>query len=53
MKKAKDTTMSEQIQNHIKKNRRDKVKINTHNTQIHDQSLSRIGTGKWCVVQVK
>ena len=46
MKKAKDTTMSKQFRNHIEKSRRDKVKINTHNTQIHDRSLSWIGTGK-------
>ena len=46
MKKIKDTTMSEQFRNHIEKNRRNKVKINTHNTQIQDLSLSSIGTGK-------
>ena len=47
MKKAKDTTMSEQFRNHIEKNnRRDNVKINTHNTDIHDRSLSWIGTGE-------
>jgi hypothetical protein len=38
--------MSKQFRNHIEKNRRNKVKIITHNTQIHDRSLSWIGTGK-------
>ena len=45
MKKAKDTTMSKQFRNHIEK-KSQRQSQNTHNTQIHDRSLSWIGTGE-------
>jgi len=47
MKKSKGYHNVETVpKSNRKQNSRDKVKINTHNTQIHDRSLSWIGTGK-------
>jgi hypothetical protein len=42
--KTKNTTPKEQFKNPIEKNRRKRSKIDTPNTQIHDRSLSSLGT---------
>ena len=43
--KAKNATLSEQFQDLIKKILRNRDKIDTPNTHIHDCSLSWLGTG--------
>jgi hypothetical protein len=42
MKSTKNTTLSEEIQNHIQKIV-ERVKIDTLSTQIHDRSLYSLG----------